>query len=194
MRTKGNPFTEPFFLGLDLSLTSTGVVVLDANAKLVVAMSIKVKTRGAERLSDIEAQVKQIIRNSNPKYACIEGYSMGFGGKQNTGRIADLGELGGVIRLLLYKFNIPYSTPVPLQVKKYATGKGQGEKSQIMMAVFKQWGFEAKDDDQADAYVLARIARALRKGDDTMTTPQKEVIQAIKNPPVKKKKGKKDDV
>jgi crossover junction endodeoxyribonuclease RuvC len=48
----------------------------------------------------------------------------------------------------------------PTSLKKYITGKGtKVQKNQILLQVYKKWGVEFTDDNAADSYGLARIAR-----------------------------------
>lgn len=163
-------------IGLDLSLTGTGLVVLDIAGHVLDAMTISSKLRDMERLAFIRSTIGKVFSNYEPGLACIEGYSMG----SRAGQLASIGELGGVVKLLLHRNNFPYQIVAPTQLKKFATGKGNGAKDEVMMHVYKRWGWEAKDNNQADAYVLARIALSL-EGEEALTAPQKEVIAALEN-------------
>lgn len=179
---------KKFVGGFDLSLTSTGVVILDDSGivkeRHVVSFP---KLRGAERLHHIYCKIKKIISNYELKLVCIEGYSMG-----SKGKTYHIGELGGLIRWLLYRHGIKYVEPKPTQLKKYATGKGGGvggSKDQVTLFCFKNWNFEATDNNEADAMVLAQIALALTTGNTKLTQAQTQVIKTINNPVIKKKKG-----
>lgn len=181
--------------GFDLSLTASGIVLLDMNGNIIIRRVIKVKSRGSERLHDIQNEIRAIIEKRSIKLVCIENYS--FGSRNNR---EIMGELGGVIRLLLYRKNIDFLTPTPGQVKKFATGSGNGDettKEKVMMNVFKIWGFEAKDNNEADAYTLARIALAIVQKNEIvdykLLKHQKEVVNVVLNPPEKKKRKKKED-
>ena len=170
---------DEHFAGFDLSLTASGIVILDAAGNVKERHIIKVKTRGAERLDDIQKAIRSIIAIYNIRLVCIEGYATGA-----IGKTYNIGELGGVIRILLYRKGIPYFDPKPTQLKKFATGKGGGDgasKDQVTLHVFKKWDFEAKDNNEADAYVLCRIAMALCGKDSDLTPYQKEVIAQIKS-------------
>jgi Holliday junction resolvasome RuvABC endonuclease subunit len=70
-----------------------------------------------------------------------------------------LGQWAGIIYLELYKRSLDFTVVAPMQLKKYvsAIGKNQG-KQVVMLDVFKNFGEEIRDNDLADAYVLARIA------------------------------------
>jgi crossover junction endodeoxyribonuclease RuvC len=162
-------------IGLDLSLTGTGLVVLDSTGKVHEAMTISSKLRDMERLAYIRGIIGQMLTKHDPRLACLEGYSMG----SRAGQLASIGELGGVVKLLLHRNKYRYAIAAPTQLKKFASGKGNCMKDEIMMHVFKRWGYEAKDNNQSDAYVLARIALGLEGMAEGLTVPMQEVIKAM---------------
>jgi Holliday junction resolvasome RuvABC endonuclease subunit len=174
------------YLGLDLSLTGTGVVVLNAEDRVEYAATLKSKLKGMERLLFIRNIVEDTIIKWNPKLICVEGYSMG----SSAGQAFSIGELGGVIKLLLHEMqHYPYLIP-PTRLKKFITGGGKAEKDMIMMKVFQRWGWEAGDNNQSDSYGLAKIAQALGGAMGVLNKAQQEVIQDILHPPEKKGKKK----
>jgi crossover junction endodeoxyribonuclease RuvC len=90
----------------------------------------------------------------------MEGYAYGS-------QVANMaGELGSVVKMGLYRYYgtssarsaFPLIVP-PMSLKKYATGKGNAKKQEMLLAVYKKWGVEFTDDNMADSYVLAHIAR-----------------------------------
>lgn len=162
-------------MGLDLSLTGTGLVILNASGDAIDSMTISPKLRDMERLAFIRSTVGKVLSNYNPMLTCIEGYSMG----SRAGQLASIGELGGVIKLLLHRNGFRYTIVAPTQLKKFVTGKGNAMKDEIMMHVYKRWGWEAKDNNQADAYGLGRIALALEDCGGLLIAPQREVIEAL---------------
>ncbi len=175
------------FIGFDLSLTGTAIVVLNKNKEILFSTTLKNKLRGMERLDFIRREVSDVVdKFPNSKY-CIENYAMGI----RAGQSFSIGELGGVIKLLLHDFQIKPILIAPTQLKKFIIGKGVGDKNIVMLAVYKKWGFEAPDDNQADAYGLARLAKELYSTGTDLTKPQLEVIDVVLNPPVKKKKVRK---
>ena len=44
-----------------------------------------------------------------------------------------------------------------MTLKKYATGKGNAKKQEMLMQIYKRWGVEFNDDNAADSYALARL-------------------------------------
>jgi crossover junction endodeoxyribonuclease RuvC len=45
-----------------------------------------------------------------------------------------------------------------MTLKKYAAGKGNAKKQEMLLQIYKRWGMEFSDDNAADAYALARLA------------------------------------
>lgn len=166
-------------LGLDLSLTSTGVVVLGSAGGEVVgvqdSVAIKSKLRGGARLEEIREQVMAEVDLFKPELVVIEGYAFG-----RPNQMAALGELSGVIKHALYLDGWPFIIVPPTRAKKFACGKGNAKKDQIRLDVFKRWSFEAKTNDEVDAYVLARIGLAYLGCDKDLIKPQQEVINDLK--------------
>ena len=93
----------------------------------------------------------------------IEGYAFA----SQTGKALDRVELGGAFRLWLYSIGAKIIEVPPSTLKKYVTGKGNGEKSLMLREVFRKWGYEAKDDNAADAFALCKLAEAF----ETNTLP-----------------------
>ena len=111
----------PKMMGLDLSLTSTGVSI---NGE---TFSIKPKTRGIERLVEISDRIVNFAVNASPIAVVIEGYS--FGSKFS--RAHSLGELGGVVKVALHKSGFSIVEVPPKCRAKFATGNGNASKVDV---------------------------------------------------------------
>lgn len=171
-------------VGLDLSLTGTGVVVLSHDNEVLLAETLKNKLRGMERLEFIRNKITDVIDDYPDATYCVENYAMG----SRAGQAFSIGELGGVIKLLLFERGIiPYLVP-PTRLKKFITGGGKAEKDMIMMLVYKRWGWEASDNNTADAYSLSKLGQNLITPSSDLNKAQLEVIRGILNPPELKKK------
>lgn len=152
------------FIGLDLSLTASGVVVVDQNGNTLDRILIKPKTKGGERLDDICYALTEAILKHRPLDVAVES-PFSAPSPAVLAVCMQLAELHGAFKLAMYRENIPRPWYVaPGTLKKYATGSGKGQKSDVKMAILKKWGMEFKDDNEADAYVLARIAMSMHKG------------------------------
>ena len=167
-------------LGIDLSLTGTGVVHL-VLGKPVIRVRIESKQKGTARLIEIEEKLKSII-NAHPllDLVLIEGYAYAAANQAHQ-----TGELGGVIRVMLNKKMLRWIEVAPSQVKKFAIGKGNAKKDLVLLNVFKKWGVEFETSDEADAFVLAKIGQALLNDDhdqnnkDSLRQYQLEVIEEL---------------
>lgn len=167
-------------LGLDLSLTSTGwcYSTLAHGAIQPKLKSPITRTDQIQRLATIRDAIQQvIITNGRPTTILIEDYSFN---SKNPGHYT--GELGGTIRLYLFEHGyIPGQNlffPSPTQLKKFTTGKGNADKSQMRLAVYKQWQFEHPSDDVIDAFALVKLGEALTA--DNLKPHQHDVILKLK--------------
>ena len=72
------------------------------------------------------------------------------------------GALLGVLTAWCEEHRIPY-TGIPVgTIKKFAAGKGNASKTEVITAV-RGWGYKPKDDNEADAIALLHY-RATEKG------------------------------
>lgn len=156
-------------LGLDQSLTSTGVVViqhLDDKYKVLHYESIQTKPTGLEdyadvlhRANEIADRLYNIVFDYNVTDISIEGLS--FGSKGNATR-----NLAMLFAIICNRLQItePYTVP-PTTLKKFATGNGRADKKEVLAAVeqhnielFKQLDsmtIKAGKYDLSDAFFLA---------------------------------------
>lgn len=144
-----------YYIGIDLSLTNTGIIVLNSEGHLVDQHSIKPKSKGDERLVEIKTQLHYYLsKYDEPFSICIEGYSYG---SKNRGLPFQIGELGGVIKSSLFEKGLQYKLVPPTTMKKFITGKGNAKKEEIQSSIKQKWGIEFTDNNLADAYGLARV-------------------------------------
>jgi Holliday junction resolvasome RuvABC endonuclease subunit len=137
-------------VGLDLSLSATGVADEDGTRV------IKVRSTGMIRLAELRDRVCSAAYG-RADLVVIEGYSMGTV-RQNSHAHA-LGELGGVIRLALWEAGMALVDVAPASLKRYACGKGNANKGQVLEAASKRSGLDfGGDDNRADAWWLRAMA------------------------------------
>jgi crossover junction endodeoxyribonuclease RuvC len=140
-------------VGLDLSLTCTGVAVEEGEGR---SFTIEpARRRGMERLDFIREGVLTYAAPGalNADIVVIEGYS--FNSKQGG---EHLGELGGVVRLALWDLGIRFVDVSPASLKTYATGKGNAKKEVVFAAAIRRLGYEGNDHNEADALWLRAMA------------------------------------
>ena len=149
-------------IGLDLSCTATGVVVLQASGVKVPHCTLNKeivpkKLAGMARVVWIATEVMTLVHDYKPDRICMEGYSLNM---KNASSVVPLVEVGGAIRLMMFLDGLQWLDPRAGQVKEFSTGKGNSAKDLVIMNVYKRWGFEAATNNIADAYVCAAMGLA----------------------------------
>jgi crossover junction endodeoxyribonuclease RuvC len=138
-------------IGLDLSLTATGVADSHGAPQL-----IKPRTKGHERLEQIAGAVDSIVLVGNTMsdtadLVVVEGPSFGSEGSAYH----QLAGLWWLITHNLWTARIPYAVVSPQARAKYATGKGNAGKDAVLAAVVRRFpALEVNDNNVADAVVL----------------------------------------
>lgn len=139
-------------MGIDPSLTSTGVSVTGTT------VSIRKSSRGVQRLLDVRDELLQLVVQNSVDCVSIEHYSYA----SRNSQAHSIGELGGVMRLALYEANIPFIEIPPTCRAKFATGKGNAGKSEVVSAISARTGvvWDGGDGtDRCDAWVLEEMLR-----------------------------------
>lgn len=131
-------------IGLDLSLTQTGIATADA------VTVVRPKNNGMERLRDLRATIVKVAVDRRPAEVVIEGYSFG----SHDAHSRAIGELGGVVRLSLYVAGFTVHLFPPASLKQFATGKGNAKKPD-MLDHARNAGYTGSNNDNAvDAWWL----------------------------------------
>lgn len=158
-------------IGLDLSLTASGMVALGVCGGII---SAKTFGYGLKRTSSTERKLKRLLHIasevctfvqevlSDPSISLddisvvIEGYAYSARGSQN-----DLAELQGAVKTQLYLMFKIVSEPIPsTRARKLVLGRGRVTKDQILEEL-AQKGHVFTDHNQADAFVVAYAKRLM---------------------------------
>lgn len=144
------------YTGIDLSLTNTGIVVLNDSGSIYSQRLIK--TKSSENIEDriyyIYNEINNLLIDYNNMIINIEGLS--FGSKGNA--IMQLAGLHYYVRINFNLIGVKYKIIPPTILKKYITGKANCKKNLILLQIYKKFMIEFDDDNIADSYVLARMA------------------------------------
>lgn len=168
------------YLGIDSSLEGTGLCLITASGDVVRAETVSTGLRGVARLAAIKKRAELFIPD-DVEFAAFEGYSY-----HSVGLVFELGEIGGILRLLVHERQVTYVDVPPINLKKFATGSTSAEKAH-MIAAARDAKASVDDDNQADAYFLARIALACSQKDAVpLKRNQMEVVHRLLHPPAKK--------
>ncbi len=177
-------------MGIDQSLTHTGVIVL-REGKVVQSLTMTPKLKGVLRLRQIRDNLVSLASIHGVTHVAMEGVSHG-----SKWGVADAGGLYWIIRMAFFEINRPVLTVAPQTLKKWVTGKGGGEKSEMMRSACRKWPDTCKmDEHQVDAYGLARIAEAFfsKETDGILAKPltkaEKEVLKTLKGSYLEEAKG-----
>lgn len=185
-------------IGIDPSVTHTGVVVLDdIDGPLWVEAIKTLPTKTWEGQAFRERFICDTVRDmvaewitDYPMPVFMEDYAIG-GGFAKT--IIPQVELGGIIRLMLANRSVDGLAKVifvaPTSLKQFACGKGNGSKVEVATALAKRFGGDFKGDDNLwDAYGLARMALASQGHTEGLTKEQIAVVQKVVAPKIKKQR------
>lgn len=141
-------------LGFDPGLASLGYSVFDDSINMDMTDVFCPKTKGIKRLYSLRQKAKAIILHYAPDYGFIEDYAFKMG---PGARGQDMGEIGGILRLLFYDLGIRYLTITPQHIKKYVTGSGIAKKEVMIEFCEKKFGRCFKNHNACDAYCIARF-------------------------------------
>lgn len=158
-----------YFVGIDLSLTGTGFVILNDKEEIIhqKLISTTVKDSTEKRLITItDYLVDEIVKLyevdddtllNDKLFINIEGLSFGSKGQS----MLELAGLHYFLRCRLYALhhsNLTYETIPPTALKKWICGVGTAKKELMLLKVFKKFGVEFSDNNICDAFCLAKLA------------------------------------
>jgi Holliday junction resolvasome RuvABC endonuclease subunit len=114
------------------------------------------------RLRRIREELRRFVAGVSPTHVAFEGYSM------TRAPVASrvLGEVGGILRVLLADLGVPFRVYPVEAVKTFATGKASAEKADMVLACRDRWDepnwlkygkTEGAAGNLADAYVIAQL-------------------------------------
>lgn len=135
-------------MGLDVSMTATGVCFPDESTAL-----IKPRGKGDARLLHVEDRLSAALRTARPDLAVIEDDPGIFHG--SAAKVVPM--VHAVVRLSLLRAGIPYVLVNQTTLKMYATGYGRADKDSMALAALTRGGRRFPGDkggDQCDAWWL----------------------------------------
>jgi Holliday junction resolvasome RuvABC endonuclease subunit len=150
-------------LGIDQSLTGFALTALQfEDPKKYITWVYKSPYFGVERLADIRQWLidhfDYLEENNNTILdIAMEGTVLA------SHAALVLGELSATVRLAIFDYfdegdPRKYPLKVPhMTLKKFAAGKGNAKKQEMLLQIYKRWGIEFNDDNAADSYALARL-------------------------------------
>lgn len=171
------------YVGVDPSITNTGVVILNSDGNVIEVLNTKgVKNNNPYLLlKDITNTVINFLKkiNYDDVKICYEDYSY-----SSVNRTYRLGELGGVLRSELVANFGNIHLVAPRLLKKFAVNTGDADKAAVTTAAlqedsyFKTLTKQQLTSDICDAYYLARICFYLYNWQNIITIePNKKLLR-----------------
>lgn len=150
--------TPQFVLGVDPSLTGTGLAVVGPGRCVTATIGSKGSRDDSLTARDgrLSALADRVTDYATPDtvLAVIEGPAMG----SRVGSTLDRHGLWWRIVHRLHQRDIPVAVCPPTVAKKWAAGKGTADKIGVALAVARLWpAAEPADDNQCDALALATM-------------------------------------
>jgi len=159
-----NEYFGKYYVGLDLSLTASGLIIINDENKIIEQELISTTNSIIieKRLTKICDKIHSILEkyqneNSNRIFINIEGLSY----HSVSSSMAQLSALHYFIRISMMENYYKYFITEPTVLKKFVTSKGQCKKELIILYTYKKWNEEFTDNNLADAYGLARYVKEI---------------------------------
>lgn len=179
-------------LGIDLSLTGTGlalrtdsIIHAELQSSHVGGWYFKViDTKACANKFERWRMIQETVTfwSHFADEVIIEGY--GFA----SFSAVDLAEIGGIVRYSLWRNSHPVTEVAPATLKRFVCGKGNADKSLMLLEAYKLWGQSFEDHNLCDAFCLAQFGRALVPDPmQTLRQFQREVIEQFQLPKPAKK-------
>ena len=169
-------------IGIDQSLTGFALSAVSIAApEKHITWVYKSPYFGIERLADIRQWLIDTFDYVSEDHGIVDIAMEGSVLASHAALV--LGELAAVVKMAIYDYfgedeNCRYPLKVPpMTLKKYAAGKGNAKKQEMLMQIYKRWGIEFNDDNAADAYALGRLA-----GKTANDEIEKAVAKQIEDP------------
>lgn len=145
----------PRVVGLDLSLTSSGVAVVCGTGIRLTRIQPAGQLGDHERIDWIRHRVWELAAQVD--LAVVERTTYA----QTTGKAHERAGLWWIITRMLWRQHLPYAVVESTKLKKYATGYGGGKnsgKDRVLAAAIKRYPMADVDgNDVADALILAAM-------------------------------------
>lgn len=159
----------------DLSLTSTGVALYSHGR--ITTERWQSKLKDVARLAELDDRIRSFLIREYPVAVGVEGYS--FGSRHS--RAHSIGEWGGVAKLAIRsRPRIQPFIASPSTVKKFMVGSGNAAKSEMPLHLFKRYGIEVSQEDEADAACGSILIGAhLYESAFSLTKQQREALAGV---------------
>lgn len=153
-------------LGIDPSLQSTGIGIIEDDGDRYKAISFGIIKPGAdgplhEKLNEIRQEIFKVIESFEPDEVSVENPFFA----RNVRTALLLGQVRGAVLIAVAERDRPLAEYSALEIKKAVTGYGQADKGQVETMVKQILGLEAdrlpRDASDALAAAICHLNRRL---------------------------------
>jgi len=175
------------YLGIDPSLSCTGLCLLDKSRELIHYDTMNFKAGDPERLLKYKNALYKFIKKKKVKRIGIEGYAYAAGKNRGAGMVFNIGEHGGAMRIAMQQHKLSYLVIVPTQLKKFITGNGRADKEIVASSIERNFGYKiewSRKKERLDLYDALGIAIITyyfyrRKRRKELKLSQREILKTI---------------
>jgi Holliday junction resolvasome RuvABC endonuclease subunit len=167
MLQQNPPKSETYCVGIDASLTCTGIYCHPTKGDEWFGWSVQsIASDGldAKRCADIAQDIIEALDTLNIVNITFEDY-----GPINkfAGKLTQRAEICGIIKhRALLTWKVPILMLSPPALKSFATGNGKASKPDMIKAAGK-FGYYPETHDEADAFHASRLGLRIYRGDKT---------------------------
>jgi len=167
-------------LALDLSLTASGFAVGESG-KIIQSGVIPGKYDDIRRLIHNRNAVCDKVDAVKPDLVVFEDLAQ----SRNMAYAKEIAGMAHMVRAELFTDHVPYILVQASSLKKFVVGTAGSAKTKvtkdlIMLNLFKRFGVETSDNNQADACGLCFIGMALLGEWEPQMQPQRDVLATVR--------------
>lgn len=181
-RAAGAPASPPLVVGLDLSLTGTGLAHMRGTEAVTDTIAPPPNRQtGLPRLRWLRTELVALI--GQPDLLVVEGPSYSSFGRGTHDRAG----LYWLILDALWNRGIPVAVAPPANLKQYATGKGGGKtasKDAVLLSAARRYPTFTGDNNAADALWLAAMGTAYLTGQHVVPVAHQAALAKVNWPTV----------
>jgi hypothetical protein len=145
------------YVGVDLSLSRTGICILDGDIVRFHDFSSPGKEAIRKKQEWMITSIFKILSPDDVLVLEDFGVSSRF---SPSGRFVERIEMCGMLKWCCRNFHFPWLSAQPSLIKSFATGKSSAHKDEVFLSVSEVWKVSPRNHDQADAFILAALGRA----------------------------------
>ena len=162
-------------IGIDPSLRNTGLCIIDEDENICTySLGSPPSWRIFPRQRHIVHSIGEYLKKDDVVVFEDFGVSARFA---PSGKFCERIELCGMLKFFCYNCTgVPWLSITPTALKSFIAGKSSAHKEEVFESVKNVWHVPASNDDEADAFGLARYGLAILKNESIYEKKIKKCI------------------